>query len=1311
MAEVVITLVTDNKGAVSAIKSVSGGLDELAKTAERAASSVNRSASAAGSSGGFNQLHSQLALLKGSFGDIVSGNPAAAFNTVGTAAGGMGLAVAGVVGVVAAAGAITAKWSAELVATGARLTDISARTDLSTDAIQKFEYGAKLTGTTLESVIGAAQKMELNLVSGAKGASEALNQLGLSQDRLMEMSLEEKVLTIGQALRGIEDPAKRAQLAFELMGRAGRQTLGFFSQDLRAMGEELENVGGVIDSDTIAAADRLDDAMTRLTTRWQAFKANAIGPVVAALADFLEKAHEANMFADKFDRKIGPSGELTLTPKKGVELTEEEKLSARFKELEFAGGDIGKIGRERGQILQQLQALKTEKELTAARAEAQKEAGIKPAISGPAPFKIPTVGTEMLSKATKELEKDVTKVAQELERAKAATDRFRDAFTLSGANKQVRELSKELKNVGGVSALSNTGLVKLVTEIEELRRAGATIPPELRQVEAALGAMIVALRAGVTAWMALQDAGVTSASAMADITKRSLDEVQKSTDEFARAFSQNIELPDVVPGGLNAFEQYRAEQATQIQEQKEFEKQRRAAMSSSARFTEDFNTGLGAAESIAFSLADAFEQMGGSAESGFGKVIAEITRTIGFMQQAAQAGSTMREGFDQGGFAGAMKVGQGAIQAAGAIGGATAQGSTGARTAKGALAGASAGAQFGPIGAAIGAGVGAVVGFIRGRKMQKDMDRVQNALGERFSEAFINSARVVRDRIKKEGFDVGIGEASKLMLAEAFQDVGGVRKFGMTKAADDIIKLSEAVKLGKLPFEEGTAAMGKAFSVLAEESLRNSDVIGTSVLRVIQRARELGQDVPEIKEFVKAALLSAGEGLGVAFKGIQIISPADAQSQATIFASTFWAAVKEVGMLKAVEAFKPAFDAMKASIEKAGFAPDLGGVEAIFDLAGKADFLPLLQGVEGLSQAMAGLANSGYLTQASFASFGQQAQSAFDQLKAQGLDSGLALQALQPLLQNIITSAESYGFTLDDNTRALIDQAKAAGIGFKTDPMDRMVSVLELIAQKLGATAAELGALGGAGSAAGDQIYGGMTTSADGIEMVGARASMTSDLFDVMGKHGVASGHEISRGAVIATTGFETLNVAASQTGGLMASVGGAGAQIAGLGDLASAAASGFYDLASAAAAAAKAASEIPGPPNAPSAPGSSGGGAGVPPGAQHGAIIAPRPGGTAVTVGEGGRAEVIAPVDALFSRIGDYVASRVGSQTATAGGGAQSSAPTAVTVHQEIQVTVSATDSPQDMARKIAAAMNIVVRDGIGPFNTTLDEKIEGRR
>ncbi|MBU2527719.1 MAG: hypothetical protein KKC03_14070 [Bacteroidetes bacterium] len=88
----------------------------------------------------------------------------------------------------------------------------------------------------------------------------------------------------------------------------------------------------------------------------------------------------------------------------------------------------------------------------------------------------------------------------------------------------------------------------------------------------------------------------------------------------------------------------------------------------------------------------------------------------------------------------------------------------------------------------------------------------------------------------------------------------------------------------------------------------------------------------------------------------------------------------------------------------------------------------LVDGIEGITQALIGMSNVIKLTEEEFDQFEMAGRDAYDKLIAQGFTSRESLMQLQPMLSRLIYLQKEYGLTIDAATQALIDKAKADGV-------------------------------------------------------------------------------------------------------------------------------------------------------------------------------------------------------------------------------------------------------------------------------------------
>jgi hypothetical protein len=209
------------------------------------------------------------------------------FGSLGTAlaaAGPAGLAVgAGIAGIVGYLGALGegAKFlygTAEAaVKFAGHLTDLSAKTDLSVEALQRLGAGGLEVGVTMEDVSSTVFKMQKNL----EKAPEAFERIGLSVEHLKTLGPEQQLQEVAKAISGIEDPAKRNAMAMDLLGKSAAEVMPFLRSGFIQAGIEAEKSGRVMSASVVERLDNLGDKAAALGSTWEHLWLN----VGAALAD------------------------------------------------------------------------------------------------------------------------------------------------------------------------------------------------------------------------------------------------------------------------------------------------------------------------------------------------------------------------------------------------------------------------------------------------------------------------------------------------------------------------------------------------------------------------------------------------------------------------------------------------------------------------------------------------------------------------------------------------------------------------------------------------------------------------------------------------------------------------------------------------------------------------------------------------------------------------------------------------------------------------------------------------------------------
>ncbi len=187
-----------------------------------------------------------------------------------------------------AVGAIT-RMAGEALKFASDLNDLSAKTGVSTKALQEFKFAGDQVGVTLDDVTNAVFQMQKHLEGGDKSVSSALKKIGLSFKDLKGLAPEEQFKLIADALQKIEDPAERSKTAFDLMGKAAITVMPLITSDLSKAAAEAERLGVVLDQRTINALDNLGDTWAKLKISGEALIANVLAPMAPLLSTILTR--------------------------------------------------------------------------------------------------------------------------------------------------------------------------------------------------------------------------------------------------------------------------------------------------------------------------------------------------------------------------------------------------------------------------------------------------------------------------------------------------------------------------------------------------------------------------------------------------------------------------------------------------------------------------------------------------------------------------------------------------------------------------------------------------------------------------------------------------------------------------------------------------------------------------------------------------------------------------------------------------------------------------------------------------------------
>lgn len=168
-----------------------------------------------------------------------------------------------------------------VIETGARLDDLRMQTGETVEALSALLAVGKYNDVGADQLGAMMQKLSSNLAGAteeSKGASKALQALGIDMEAFRRQSPAEQFQEIARKLADFEDGAGKSAVAIALLGKEGANALPFFN-DLAAAGE----LQAKITTEQAAAAANLDDNLVRLSTTGDAWKKELVTGMVPAL--------------------------------------------------------------------------------------------------------------------------------------------------------------------------------------------------------------------------------------------------------------------------------------------------------------------------------------------------------------------------------------------------------------------------------------------------------------------------------------------------------------------------------------------------------------------------------------------------------------------------------------------------------------------------------------------------------------------------------------------------------------------------------------------------------------------------------------------------------------------------------------------------------------------------------------------------------------------------------------------------------------------------------------------------------------------
>jgi len=182
-----------------------------------------------------------------------------------------------------------------------KLAKLSSATGIAIEELSGLDYAAKLSGTSLESLTQASNKLQLGLATN----SAALKSVGISAQDPVEALIE-----LANVYAATEGQSNRAAIANMALGKSWQGLAGFLAQggdSIRALMDEGAALSGVT-KQTAKDAEQFNDAIDTLRTRINALALNIAGPLLSAFSNVIDQLNEGTRAAGGFWKAIGLLG-------------------------------------------------------------------------------------------------------------------------------------------------------------------------------------------------------------------------------------------------------------------------------------------------------------------------------------------------------------------------------------------------------------------------------------------------------------------------------------------------------------------------------------------------------------------------------------------------------------------------------------------------------------------------------------------------------------------------------------------------------------------------------------------------------------------------------------------------------------------------------------------------------------------------------------------------------------------------------------------------------------------------------------------
>lgn len=246
----------------------------------------------------------------------------------------------------------------DVTAVGDSIAKTSREIGIGAKSFQRLSFAAERSGVPLRNLRKGLQNIQKNMRDASIAAGEgkktgftkALAEVGLRLKDLEGLNAEEKLGLIGEAMSEVTDKGRRMAIAQKILGeKAGplfASLLAEGTEGIKALGDEAERLGLVMDEDALAASEAFQDSMTNMNSVLKGIKQTVGIALIPIIQKSIDKFKDWLLLNRAFVTEKFEKGVKVLTKAFSFLLDNIDEIVGGFKSLGELSSDVLEFFRE-----------------------------------------------------------------------------------------------------------------------------------------------------------------------------------------------------------------------------------------------------------------------------------------------------------------------------------------------------------------------------------------------------------------------------------------------------------------------------------------------------------------------------------------------------------------------------------------------------------------------------------------------------------------------------------------------------------------------------------------------------------------------------------------------------------------------------------------------------------------------------------------------------------------------------------------------------------------------------------------------------